>query len=257
MENIVYWIKCFAEFTLHYYTTPKPSISLENDSQPVEPGDEHIETNHSNCNLPDNVPLMSSKEKLKCRKVKTTLQCHQPNPNKDTEKYARYLLFYFYPFRAEQDLRSHSCSQSYCEKFQKSQIFQIATRNKAFMEPYGDLVHQALLNLHNNLRVYDSEANNILDQVNDIFLEEDPTEGAIILADGPTALPSHVSPTLTSDTELHEIIRKLNKRKNAFYKIHGWAKDYIKNVSLGSPKTYIEPLHILLWVMGAAESHFL
>ena len=57
------------------------SLSLfENDSQPVELVDEHIETNHSKGSLPDNVPLMLSKEKLKCRKVKAVLQYHQPNP---------------------------------------------------------------------------------------------------------------------------------------------------------------------------------
>ena len=91
-------INCFSEFFSYYYGALKSLSSFENDSQPAELADELIETNHSKCSLPDNVPLMLTKEILKCWKVKAALQYHQPNPNKDIKKYAHHLLFYFFPF---------------------------------------------------------------------------------------------------------------------------------------------------------------
>ena len=101
----------FSEFLSYCYVALKSLSSFESDSQPVELEDEYIKTNHSKCSLPDNVPLMLSKEKLKCWKVKA--QYHQPNPNKDIEKYAHHLLFSFSPFRDEQELKSQSFSESF------------------------------------------------------------------------------------------------------------------------------------------------
>ena len=147
--------------------------SFENNSQPVDLGDEHIETNHSKCSLPDYVPLMSSKEKLKCRKVKAVLRYHQPNPNKDIEKYAHHLLFSFFLFRDEQELKSRSISGSYFERFQEPDVLEMVTRNKTSMEPFIELVDQALLNLRNNL----------IDNINDILPDKDVAEGAVILED--------------------------------------------------------------------------
>ena len=46
---------------------------------------------------------MSSKEKLKCRKVKAVLLYHQPNPNNAFETYAYHLRFSFYLFRNEEE----------------------------------------------------------------------------------------------------------------------------------------------------------
>ena len=67
-----------------------------NDSQPKILQEDLLENNHSSCNYPATIPLMSSKEKLKCRKVKVVLRYHVPNRHKYPEKYAHHLLFMYH-----------------------------------------------------------------------------------------------------------------------------------------------------------------
>ena len=62
---------CYAEFLAHYYLLPKTSNDSVNDSQPAVLEELLLEINHNACNYPSTIPLMNSKEKLKCRKVKT------------------------------------------------------------------------------------------------------------------------------------------------------------------------------------------
>ena len=54
--------------------------------------------------FPVSLPLMSSKEKLKCRKIRSVLRYHVPNKHKFPEKYSHHLLFMYYPFRSEAEL---------------------------------------------------------------------------------------------------------------------------------------------------------
>ena len=83
---------CYAEFLRYYYLSPKP---IENGSQPEEFPDKVLERNHDALRYPRCIPLMSSKEKLKCRKVPAILRFHSPNKDKDFELYAHHLLFLF------------------------------------------------------------------------------------------------------------------------------------------------------------------
>ena len=67
---------------------------------------------------------MSSKDKLKCRKVKVkvkVLRYHVPSRHNYPEKYAHRLLFMYYPFRNEQDLKSGN-SGTYTEKLNEADI---------------------------------------------------------------------------------------------------------------------------------------
>ena len=48
---------------------------------------------------------MSSKKKLKCRAVPAVLRFHTPNKDKNFEIYAHHVLFSFYPFRNEEELK--------------------------------------------------------------------------------------------------------------------------------------------------------
>ena len=89
---------------------------------------------------------MNTKEKLKCRNVKAVLRYYVPNRHKYPEKYAHHLLFLFYPFRNEENLKSGN-SGTFSEKLQEPGIIDIVNRNKHIFEPYGDLVDSALLNL--------------------------------------------------------------------------------------------------------------
>ena len=93
----------YAEFLRNYYIAPKP---VENYCQPEELIDQVIERNHSPSPYPKVIPLMSSKEKLKCRQTEVVLRYHVPNKDMYSEKYAHHLLFMFYPFRNETALKS-------------------------------------------------------------------------------------------------------------------------------------------------------
>ena len=61
---------CFSEFLSLFYPKSRSTKDLENDYQSVILDDELLETHHKDSNYPEEIPLMSSKEKLKCRKVK-------------------------------------------------------------------------------------------------------------------------------------------------------------------------------------------
>ena len=65
--------QCFTEFLSFYYLHSKSKPELHNDSQPVALDDELTEINHLDPQLIKTIPFTSSKEKLKCRKVKAVL----------------------------------------------------------------------------------------------------------------------------------------------------------------------------------------
>ena len=70
---------CYAEFLRFYYVASN-TTSNENDYQPEELSNELIENIHNIDHIyPKVIPLMSSKEKLKCRKVPYVLQFYVPN----------------------------------------------------------------------------------------------------------------------------------------------------------------------------------
>ena len=108
---------CFAEFLSLYYVDAKQIAISENDSQPVVLNNELMDSNHEESIFPKIVPLMSSKEKLKCRTVKVVLRYHQPIPHKNVEQYAHHLLFAFYPFRKEEELKC-TVTGTYFDKLQ-------------------------------------------------------------------------------------------------------------------------------------------
>ena len=96
---------CFAEFLSLYYVDAKQIEISENDSQPVILNDKLMDSDHEESVFPKIAPMITSKEKLKCRKVKAVLRYHQPSPHKNVEQYAHHLLFAFYPFRQEEELK--------------------------------------------------------------------------------------------------------------------------------------------------------
>ena len=77
---------------------------------------------------------MSSKEKLKCRKVKSVLRYHVPNKHKYPEKYAHHILFMFYQFRNEEELHRTS-SGTYLEKLHQPDVLRSVNENKTKFEP--------------------------------------------------------------------------------------------------------------------------
>ena len=112
---------------------------IENDCQPVLLDDGFIEINHGKSNFLKVIQLISSKDKLTCRKVKAVLRYHEPSAHKSMDQYAHHLLFTFYPF-----------SGTYFGKLQKLGLMEIVDRYKSLLEPYGEMVNKALSNLRFN-----------------------------------------------------------------------------------------------------------
>ena len=144
--------QCFAELLSFHYLQSKSKPELHNDSQPVVLDDELMKTNHLYFKFMKTIPLMSSKEKLKCRKVKAVLRYHVPNANKNAEEFAHHLLFLFYPFQHEGELKYLPVSRTYLLKLQQTGVLDVVNRNRHIMEPYSDIVDDALVNLCENIR---------------------------------------------------------------------------------------------------------
>ena len=123
MVNIVWWTKCALLNFVHTITCQDPNgNNTSGDNQPDILSHELIEENHENCSYPSTLPLMPNKnEKLKCRKVRSILQYHAPNQNKRPEEYALHLLFVYYPFRNEEELRQ----ETYMEKLVNPEVMRV------------------------------------------------------------------------------------------------------------------------------------
>ena len=80
MIDILY----FAEFLSLYYVKSK-SVESGNDYQPVILDDDLIEIKYSESNFLKAIPLMLSKDKLACRKVKAVLRYHEPSAHESVE----------------------------------------------------------------------------------------------------------------------------------------------------------------------------
>ena len=116
---------CFAEFLRYYYLAS--GESKDNDCQPKILQDDLIEHNHVlENNYPKQTPLTSSNEKLKCRKVPYVLKYHVPNKHTHPEEYAHHMLFMYFPFRDENELKY---SNSYDEKLNLPNVLGIVNLN--------------------------------------------------------------------------------------------------------------------------------
>ena len=130
---------------MRYYSLAKSNYNLDNDYQ-TEKLTKQIEENHDqHVSYPKPVPLMSSNEKLLCRKVPSVLQHRVSNINTHPEDYYHYMLVSFYPFRGEEDLMCGSCGSppSYSGKLYDWSVLELVSLNQSLVEPYGDLVHDA------------------------------------------------------------------------------------------------------------------
>ena len=122
------------EFLSLYYIKTK-SVENENDCQLVILDDELMELNHAESKYLKVIPMISSQEKLKCRKVKAVFRYHQPSAHKSLKQYAHNFLFAFYPFRNKEHLKSAPFSGTYYHKLQEPGLMEI-------VEPYGEMVDQ-------------------------------------------------------------------------------------------------------------------
>ena len=232
---------CFAEFLSYYYIAPKSVKDKESGCQPVVLDDELMESNHVNYTYPKVIPLMSSKEKLKCRNVKAVFRYHQPSPNRDIEKFAHHVLLSFYPFTTEEYLKLPPITGTYFKK---------ASRTRSFgcnQQKWG-YVYEALLNLQSNLDGFPQQDENqeeITLRVHDLLDNENPSDGAVLL-DDTLFIGSYSTPILIPDDELNCKMMSLNyEQRKLFDIVQGWEKRCVKSKSF-SQLTVVEPLYIFL-----------
>ena len=107
---------------------------------------------------------MSSNEKLKLRKVRAVLRYHAPCPNRNSEQYAHHLLFSFYPFRDEGNLKHPPISGNYLAKLQQPEVLNVLNQNNLVMVPFSDFVDAALVNVSQCTR---NRQDTFLEQEND------------------------------------------------------------------------------------------
>ena len=181
---------CFAEFLSYYYIAPKSIKDIESDYKLIVLNDELMESNHAKCSYLTVIPLMTSKETVKCQNLKTVLRYHQSIPNRDIEKFVHQMVLSFYPFCIEEYLKLPAFTGSYFEKLQEPGVLDVINRNKAMMEPFSDVVDEALLNLQSNLDDFpqqesDKNQEEIVLTVNDLLDNENPSDGAVLLDDTP------------------------------------------------------------------------
>ena len=101
-----------------------------------------IENNHASDILyPSSIPITSANEKLKFRKVPYVLNFHVPNQHTHPEEYAHHLLFMYFPFRKETELKLNN---SYAERLNSSNVLEIIKLNRIKIEPYTLPVENAL-----------------------------------------------------------------------------------------------------------------
>ena len=113
----------------------------------------------------------------------------------------------------------------------------ITSRNKAIMEPFSEMVDQALSNLRSDVTNSDSFSQQENDEVqaelaaviNDIREDESFTYDAVLLHDTSVNMPSYTAPVLIPDSEINSKVRSLDqKQRELFGMVQSWAKKSIK-----------------------------
>ena len=141
---------CYAEFLRFYYVASNTKFT-ETDYQPEGLGNELIGDIHSIDHIyPKVIPLMSSKEKLKCRKVPHILQFYVPNQHTQPEEYSHYMLFMYYPFRSENDLKSGN-PPTYSNKLRESNVIALVNQNHLKVEAFESFVNEVFERFNSEL----------------------------------------------------------------------------------------------------------
>jgi len=205
---------CYAQFLANYYLDSKKSKEEENDYQP-EVLEEII---NDLSTLPKSVPLMVGKEYLKLRKTKCVLRFHVPSKLKKPEAYAHHLLFLYYPFRKEEELKGEF--GTYGEKLTDPDVIECIRTNQRICEPFGEIVDDAFENFNRDARGFDIQGEQENDDIADDIRQNndnDENEDEETYRGGAPLQP--VQPIIT-DESLNERIRSLNNKQIAriYYK---------------------------------------
>ena len=250
---------CYAEFLRYYYVKARPND--ENDYQPQELKDDIVEKNHTCQNhYPKVIKLLSSNVKLQCRKIPLVLQYHVPHKDLKPEEYAHHMLFMYFPFRNEADLKLGT----YANKLSDTSVLEIVNSNRQKVEPYATVVDDAFRKVQeenqSNIDPFGQQENEetyaeldegMLDSEDEGNVEESET-----MSQGVDF--GNQGLQIVSDNVVNETIRSLNeKQRQVFDIVHKWARDYIKNLNSRVPK-YVTPFNIFLTGgAGVGKSHLI
>ena len=148
---------------------------------------------------------------------------------------------------------------TYFAKLQEPAILNMINRSKTEMEPYSDMVEQALSNLYSQLLHLNpfgqQENDDVQVELTDSLLDdiENQSDDEAVSLDDISSFPANTAPTLIPDGELNAMIRSLNhKQCTLFNTVHSWAKQYVKNRSALSIQN-LKPL-FLTGNAGCAKS---
>ena len=152
---------CFAEFLRCYHSLHFKST--ENDYEPEILQDHLVEHNHVlGNNYSTQIPMISSNEKLKCRKVPYALKYYVPNKHTKPKGYAHHILS-----------NDSKFNNRYVEKLNQPNVLKIINLNCMKVEPYTTLVEDALASLATNQEAnLDPFGQYENDEVNDRLNEE-------------------------------------------------------------------------------------
>jgi len=130
---------------------------------------------------PKIIPLMKSKDKMRCRSAKKILRYHTPNATLKPEEHAHHLLMLFYPFRHEQELFSNE-ENSFLVKLNQPDVLAVVNGNREKFEPFGNLVEESLVHFTSHSRTTDSFAEQENEDLQENLVEEEfDSEDEILL----------------------------------------------------------------------------
>ena len=268
---------CLAEFAAYYYKDYRKDSDETNDAQPNVLTDEVIHTQLSilqDISLPSQITLMATKEKMKSRKVKAVIRYRTPSKTKQPERYFKYLLVLYYPWRNESDLMA--ADQSYASKLYEPNVQEVVELNRSVFEPNADAVTEALENLRNNqgnIHSFDP----INDQENsDLQIETQNTDDTLpeesFNEQSPSdlrsssdssqqvsqAISTYTQPTEISDDMLRYNVRSLNEKQRSAYNIAlSWCRNTRKNLYCLKPEK-LDPINLFVTGgAGAGKSHLI
>ena len=116
------------------------------------------------------LPLMSFKEKRKCRKIRQVLHYHVPNSDLCPGEFTHYILSLFRPFWNENYLKSKK--GSHCEKLNEQDVTDVLNSNRNIFEPSTDAV-TSLLILYNSMNQNYNQTDDFQDHVlGDMYQEQ-------------------------------------------------------------------------------------
>ena len=194
------------------------------------------------------------------------LQFHVPNQLTQPEECAHHMLFMYYPFRSENDLKFGN-PPTYANILRESNVIELVYQNHLKVDPFETIVNDAFerfnSELETNMDPFGQQENDETYDQQSQQLEKSDTENCDADFSETENHLRHADVTsrqtpLLSDDKINEHIRSLSEEQwKAFDVLHKCSKDFIKNLGSKRPQT-INPFHIFITGGGGVgKSHLI